>query len=247
MFNCGCGAELATMKSTVIVPTYNERENIVKLVSQILDLPFPLEVVIVDDNSPDGTGEIADQLASKNGRVHVIHRTGKLGLGTAYIAGFQYALKDDYELIFTMDADLSHDPKYIPDFLEKIKDFDVVLSSRYMHGISVVNWDFRRLLLSTGANAYLRTVTGLRLSDLTGGYRCFRRKVLESINLEAVHSNGYAFIVETTFRAWKKGFKIGEVPIIFIDRNEGASKLSRQDVVEAFIIPWRLRFGLYRK
>lgn len=235
------------MKSIIVIPTYNERENIYKLVSQILDLPPNLEVVIVDDNSPDGTGEIADQLASKNGRVHVIHRTGKLGLGTAYIAGFQYALRGDYELIFTMDADLSHDPKYIPDFLEKIKDFDVVLSSRYMHGISVVNWDFRRLLLSTGANAYLRTVTGLRLSDLTGGYRCFRRKVLESINLEAVHSNGYAFIVETTFRAWKKGFKIGEVPIIFIDRDEGSSKLSRHDVVEAFIIPWRLRFGLYRK
>lgn len=235
------------MKSIIVVPTYNERENIYKLVPQILDLPPSLEVVIVDDNSPDGTGEIADQLASKNGRVHVIHRTGKLGLGTAYIAGFQYALKGNYELIFTMDADLSHDPKYIPDFLEKIRDFDVVLSSRYMHGISVVNWDFRRLLLSTGANAYLRTVTGLRLSDLTGGYRCFRRKVLESINLEAIHSNGYAFIVETTFRAWKKGFKIGEVPIIFIDRDEGSSKLSRQDVVEAFIIPWRLRFGLYRK
>jgi dolichol-phosphate mannosyltransferase len=235
------------MKSIVVVPTYNERENIVKLVSQILDLPFPLEVVIVDDNSPDGTGEVAEEISAQDAKVHVIHRQGKLGLGTAYIEGFRYALKGDYELIFTMDADLSHDPKYIPDFLEKIKDFDLVLSSRYLHGISVVNWDLRRLLLSTGANTYLRTVTGLKLSDLTGGFRCFKRKVLESINLDAIHSNGYAFIVETTFRAWKNGFRIGEVPIIFIDRNEGTSKLSKKDVIEAFVIPWRLKFGLYRR
>ncbi len=235
------------MKTIIVVPTYNEKENIEILVPAILKIRASLEVVIVDDNSPDGTGEIAKKMSAHNKRIHVINRKGKLGLGTAYIEGFKYALEHNYDCVFTMDADLSHDPKYIPDFLEKIKDFDVVLSSRYMHGISVVNWDFRRLLLSTGANAYLRKITGLGLSDLTGGYRCFRRQVLENINLDAIHSNGYAFIVETTYRAWKKGFRIGEVPIIFIDRNAGTSKLSKKDMLEAFIIPWRLRFGLYRK
>lgn len=235
------------MKTIVVVPTYNESGNIETLTSAILELPMAIDVVIIDDNSPDGTGEIAEKIASQNKHIHVIHRKGKLGLGTAYIKGFKYALKGNYDYIFTMDADLSHDPKYIPEFLEKMKDCDVVLSSRYMHGISVVNWDFRRLLLSTSANAYLRTITGLKLSDLTGGYRCFRRKVLESMNLDAIHSNGYAFIVETTYRAGKKGFRIGEVPIIFIDRNAGTSKLSKRDMLEAFIIPWRLRLGLYRK
>lgn len=235
------------VRSIVVLPTYNEAENIEKLVSETLALPYDIEVVIVDDNSPDGTGGIADRMAKSDGRVHVVHREGKLGLGTAYTAGFKYALEGDYDYIFTMDADLSHDPKYIPDFLEKMKDHDLVLSSRYMNGISVVNWGFKRLLMSKAANVYLRLVTGLKLSDLTGGYRCFHRRVLENINLDAVHSNGYAYIVETTFRACKKGFRVGETPIIFVDRSAGASKLSKRDMIEAFFIPWRLRLGFYRK
>lgn len=235
------------MKSIVVIPTYNERDNIETLLAAILDLPHNLEVLIVDDNSPDGTGEIADKLAKENPRVNVIHRSGKLGLGTAYIEGFKYALEQGFDYILQMDADLSHDPKYIPDFLEKMKDSDLVLGSRYTKGISVVNWNFRRLLLSKAANAYVRLVTGLKFTDLTGAFKCFKRQVLENMNLKAIHSSGYAMQVEMTYRTWKKGFRIVETPIIFIERNTGASKLSRKDVIEAFFIPWRLRMGLYRK
>lgn len=235
------------MKSIVVIPTYNERDNIESLVSAILDLPHNLWVLIVDDNSPDGTGEVADKLAQENSRVHVVHRSRKLGLGTAYTQGFKYALERDYDLILQMDADISHDPKYIPDFLACAKDADLVLGSRYIRGISVVNWNFRRLLLSKGANTYVQLVTGLKFTDLTGGFKCFRREVLESINLDAIHSNGYAMQIEMTYRTWKKGFKIEEIPIIFVERNTGASKLSRKDMIEAFFIPWRLRLGLYRK
>lgn len=235
------------MKNVVVTPTYNEVENIKKLVSAILELSQDIDVIIVDDNSRDGTGRIADNFAKETSRVSVIHRAGKMGLGSAYVEGFRLALSKGYDNIIQMDADLSHDPKYIPDFIEAIKSYDLVLGSRYTRGISVVNWGFKRLLLSKAANLYVRLVTGLKVSDYTGGFKCFKREVLESINLDAIHANGYSFIVETTYRTWKKGFKIGEVPIIFVDRSSGTSKLARKDVIEAFFIPWRLRLGLYRK
>jgi dolichol-phosphate mannosyltransferase len=230
-------------RALVIVPTYNERFNIARLIPAILAQDPSLEVLVVDDGSPDGTGAIVDGIAANNARVHVIHRAGKLGLGTAYIAGFRWALERKYDLVFEMDADFSHNPERLPEFLAAIKESDVVLGSRYQDGhVNVVNWPMSRLFLSYGANIYARAVTGLPIFDTTGGFKCFRRNVLESIDLNSVKSNGYAFQIEMSYRAWKGGFRLFEIPIIFVDRTEGVSKMSKKIVREAIWMVWRLRW-----
>lgn len=232
-----------TERAIVIIPTYNERENITRIIPAVLSQDPALEVLVVDDGSPDGTGALVDAIAAENPRVHAIHRSGKLGLGTAYVAGFRWALERDYELVFEMDADFSHNPERLPAFLEAIKSADLVLGSRYQNGqINVVNWPISRLFLSYSANIYARRVTGLRVFDATGGFKCFRRRVLESIDLGDVKSNGYAFQIEMTYRAWKKGFRIVEIPIVFVDRTEGSSKMSKKIVREAVWMVWRLRW-----
>jgi dolichol-phosphate mannosyltransferase len=230
-------------RALVIVPTYNERFNIARLIPAILAQDPSLEVLVVDDGSPDGTGAIVDGIAANNTRVHVIHRAAKLGLGTAYIAGFRWALERKYDLVFEMDADFSHNPERLPEFLEAIRESDVVLGSRYQNGhVNVVNWPMSRLFLSYAANIYARFVTGLPIFDTTGGFKCFRRNVLESIDLNSVKSNGYAFQIEMSFRAWKRGFQLFEIPIIFVDRTEGVSKMSKKIVREAIWMVWRLRW-----
>jgi len=230
-----------TEKAVVLLPTYNEKENIEKIIPEILKQDDRLHVLVIDDNSPDGTGDIADRIASESPRVMVLHREKKEGLGQAYIAGFRWALERDYNYIFEMDADFSHDPIYLKDFLENIKEYDVVLGSRYISGVNVVNWPIMRLLLSYYANVYSRIVTGLPLRDGTAGFKCFRREVLEAINLDDVRSNGYSFQIEMSLRAYKKGFRIKEIPIIFYDRTAGESKMSKKIIREAVIMVWRLR------
>lgn len=230
-------------RTLVIIPTYDERENIARIIPAVLAQHDSIDVLVVDDGSPDGTGDIVDRMAAENPRVHALHRSGKLGLGTAYVAGFKWALERDYEFIFEMDADFSHNPDRIPKFLEAIQNADLVLGSRYQNGqINVVNWPISRLFLSYSANIYARRVTGLQVFDATGGFKCFRRQVLEAINLSDVRSNGYAFQIEMTFRAWKKGFRIMEIPIVFVDRSEGRSKMSKRIVREAVWMVWRLRW-----
>ena len=229
------------MKALIIIPTYNERENIRELLAQIFAQKLPTEVLIVDDNSPDGTGSLADEMAAADPRVHVMHRAGKLGLGSAYVAGFKYALARGYDAVFEMDADFSHNPESLPEFLRELEHCDVVLGSRYLNGVTVVNWPLSRLILSYSANVYSRVVTGLRVKDLTGGYKCFRRQVLEAIDLDRVRSDGYAFQIEINFKAWRKGFRIREIPIVFVDRRAGVSKMSRRIVWEAAWMVWRLR------
>jgi len=227
----------------VIVPTYNERENIIRLIDAVLGQDSRIEVLVVDDGSPDGTGTLVDERAASDTRVHALHRPRKMGLGTAYLAGFAWALERDYELVFEMDADFSHDPSHLPQFLESAQDADLVLGSRYREGkVTVVNWPISRLMLSYSANIYARLVTGLPLYDATGGFKCFRRKVLEAIDLKDVRSNGYAFQIEMSFRAWRKGFRIVEIPIVFVDRTEGESKMSKRIVREAIWMVWRLRW-----
>ncbi len=230
-------------RALVIVPTYNERENVERLVATVLSQDPRLDVLVVDDGSPDGTGDIADNIAMREPRLNVLHRASKLGLGTAYLAGFAWALERDYAYIFEMDADFSHDPAHLPQFLAAIEHADLVLGSRYRNNrVTVVNWPVTRLLLSFFANIYARVITGLQLYDATGGFKCFRRRVLESIDLSAVRSNGYAFQIEMSFRAWKKGFRIVEIPIVFVDRTEGQSKMSKRIVREAIWMVWRLRW-----
>ncbi|HXY30166.1 MAG TPA: polyprenol monophosphomannose synthase [Gemmatimonadaceae bacterium] len=230
-------------RALVVVPTYNERENIGRLITGVLSQDARLEVLVVDDGSPDGTGEIVDDIAVGDSRVHIIHRPDKMGLGTAYLTGFKWALERDYDYVFEMDADFSHDPAHLPQFLEAIKDADVVLGSRYRKGkVTVVNWPMTRLMLSYSANLYARFVTGLPLDDSTGGFKCFRSTVLKAIDLDAVRSNGYAFQIEMSFRAFHKGFRIVEIPIVFTDRSEGQSKMSGKIVREAVWMVWRLRW-----
>lgn len=230
-------------RAIVIVPTYNERDNITKLIPAVLEKDPRLEILVVDDASPDCTGQIVETIAAGNPRVHVLHRAAKMGLGTAYLAGFRWGLEQGYDYLFEMDADFSHDPNHLPQFLDAIKDADLVLGSRYRKGkVTVVNWPMTRLILSFFANFYARTVTGLPLEDSTGGFKCFRRSVLEAIDLGAVRSNGYAFQIEMSFRVWKKGFRIVEIPIVFVDRTEGESKMSRKIVREAVWMVWRLRW-----
>ena len=229
------------MKTLVIIPTYNERENIERIVPLVLEKDPSIHVLIVDDGSPDGTGQLADGMAKEDNRIFVIHRKNKSGLGTAYITGFKFALKKTYDLIFEMDCDFSHDPKYIPHFLGAIRDADLVLGSRYIKGVNVINWPMSRLLLSYYANVYSRIITGLPVKDATGGFKCFRREVLESLELDKVKSNGYSFQIEMSFRAWKKGFRIKEIPIVFEDRKLGQSKMSKKIVREAVWMVWKLR------
>jgi dolichol-phosphate mannosyltransferase len=229
------------MKALIIIPTYNERENLEELVRRIFDKQLPIEVLIVDDNSPDGTGALADEMAARDPRVHVMHRAGKMGLGSAYVAGFKWALARDYEAVFEMDADFSHSPDSLVDFLRELEHADLVLGSRYLHGVTVVNWPLSRLILSYTANLYSRVITGMPVKDLTGGFKCFRRQVLEAIDLDRVRSDGYAFQIEINFKAWRKGFRIQEIPILFVDRRAGVSKMSRRIVREAAWMVWRLR------
>jgi dolichol-phosphate mannosyltransferase len=230
-------------RALVIVPTYNERDNVTTLTARILEQDSRLEVLIVDDGSPDGTGDLAEEIAAREPRVHVMHRPRKMGLGTAYIAGFKWALERDYAFMFEMDADFSHDPGHLIQFLDAVQDADLVLGSRYNRGkVTVVNWPIRRLMLSYAANLYARWVTGLPLDDSTGGFKCFRRSVLQAINLDAVKSNGYGFQIEVSYLAWRKHFRIVEIPIVFHDRTEGQSKMSRKIVWEAIWMVWRLRW-----
>ncbi|MDP8238505.1 MAG: polyprenol monophosphomannose synthase [Candidatus Hatepunaea meridiana] len=236
------------VKSLVIIPTYNERENAPEVVRLVLDLSEDIEVLVVDDNSPDGTGDLVEKLAKQQPRLHVIHRAGKLGLGTAYIEGFKYALANNYEYIFEMDADFSHDPNEIPNFLKAIKEADLVIGSRYIVGVNVVNWPLSRLLLSICASIYTRLITRIPVKDTTGGYKCFRRQVLETINLDDIQSGGYAFQVEMNWKTWMAGFRIKEIPIIFADRTIGQSKMSKAIVREAVLIVWKLGLaGLFRR
>ncbi len=225
----------------VIIPTYNEVKNLPQIVPAILLQDPRIEILVVDDSSPDGTGQLADEMGAREPRIHCLHRAAKEGLGRAYIAGFRWALEHGFDFVFEMDADFSHDPSFLPRFLDAIRDADLVLGSRYKTGVNVINWPVSRLLLSLGANAYARWITGLPLTDSTGGFKCFRRSVLQAIDLEAVRSNGYAFQIEMSFRAWKKGFRITEVPIIFHDRVEGQSKMNKRIVREAIWMVWWLR------
>jgi dolichol-phosphate mannosyltransferase len=229
-------------RALVVIPTYNEATNVPSLVPQVLAQDPRLEILVVDDNSPDGTGQVVEAMAQSEPRLHVLHRERKLGLGTAYITGFRWALERDYAHMFEMDADFSHDPMYLKEFLKAIQSADLVLGSRYLNGkVAVVNWPITRLMLSYCANIYARRVTGLRIWDLTGGFKCFRRRVLEAIDLSQVRSNGYAFQIEMSVRAWRKGFKLTEIPIVFVDRTEGRSKMTRAIVREAVWMVPRLR------
>lgn len=231
-----------TERALVIIPTYNERENASRIIHAVLEKDPRLEVLIVDDGSPDGTAAIVEAIGAKDPRVHILKRSRKMGLGTAYIAGFKWALERPYEYVFEMDADFSHDPAHLPEFLRAIETADLVIGSRYREGrVTVVNWPMTRLLLSYFANIYARVVTGVPLWDLTAGFKCFRRTVLESIDLDDVRSNGYAFQIEMHFRAWRKRFRIVEIPIVFVDRTEGTSKMSKAIVREAVWMVWRLR------
>ena len=230
-------------KALIIVPTYNERENIPSLIAQVLEKDPRIEMLIVDDNSPDKTGDLVEEIGRGEPRVHLLRRPGKLGLGTAYLDGFRWALARDYEYIFEMDADFSHDPRHLTEFLAAAQDADFVLGSRYLNGrVTVVNWPMKRLMLSYFANIYARIVTGMQLWDGTGGFKCFHRRVLAAIDLNAVRSNGYAFQIEMSFRAFNKGFRGREIPIVFTDRTVGDSKMSGHIVREAIFMVWRLRW-----
>ena len=227
-------------KTLVVVPTYNERENLVPLAQRLMALPVPVDMLVVDDGSPDGTGKLADELSAKHSCIHVLHRTEKSGLGRAYIAGFKWALERGYEYVFELDGDFSHNPDDIPMFLEAARDADLVLGSRYMNGIRIINWPLSRLMLSKSAAKYVQIVTGMTITDPTGGYKCFTRRALQAIDLNEIHSNGYSFQIEMTHRLWRQGRKIVEVPIIFTERAQGHSKMSGHIIREAFFMVWRL-------
>lgn len=229
------------MNALVVIPTYNEKDNVVRLASAVLAQHKDIQILFVDDNSPDGTGRIIDNLVSDNARIHVLHRAGKLGLGSAYREGFKAALSMGADYIIEMDADFSHDPCVLPEFLTVIQDSDLVIGSRYLNGVSVVNWPIRRLILSYFASAYTRWVTGLQLRDCTSGFKCFRRSSLEAVDLDKVRSDGYSFQIEMNYRCMERGLRITEIPIIFIDRHAGSSKMSRRIVREAVIMVWKLR------
>lgn len=229
------------MNALVVIPTYNEKDNVVRLASAVLAQHSDVQILFVDDNSPDGTGKIIDDLVSGNDRINVLHRAGKLGLGSAYREGFKVALSMGADFIIEMDADFSHDPVVIPEFLSAIQDSDLVIGSRYLNGVSVVNWPIRRLILSYFASVYTRWVTGLHLRDCTSGFKCFRRSSLEAVDLDRVRSDGYSFQIEMNYRCMERGLRITEIPIIFIDRHAGSSKMSRRIVREAVIMVWKLR------
>ena len=232
----------------IIIPTYNERDNLPQLIKRINAQPAEADVLVVDDNSPDGTGRIADEIAAVNPTVNVLHRQEKNGLGRAYIAGFQWALERHYEFVFEMDGDFSHNPADVPAFLDVAKNADLVIGSRYWNGIRVINWPLNRLVLSLGAAQYVKIITGMPFTDPTGGYKCFRRAALQAVDLDGVRSNGYSFQIEMTHKIWRQGLRVAEVPIIFTDRFQGTSKMSRKIVWEALAMVWRLWFqnGLRR-
>jgi dolichol-phosphate mannosyltransferase len=236
-------------KALIVMPTYNERENLPRMAQRLLGLPVKVDLLVVDDNSPDGTGKIADELAAKHPEIRVLHRAEKNGLGRAYIAGFKWALENGYEFIFEMDGDFSHNPDDIPAFLEAAKTADLVLGSRYVNGISIINWPLGRLILSKCAATYVRIVTGMPFTDPTGGYKCFRRQSLEAVGLDAVHSNGYSFQIELTHKLWRQGYQVTETPIIFTERVQGHSKMSGHIVKEALwmVIRLWLQNGCRRK
>ncbi len=238
------------MKTIVVTPTYNEQKNINELLGTIFSVNSNFHVLVVDDNSPDGTGSIVKKLQSTYPNLHLLSRNKKDGLGSAYVAGFKYALKRDFDAIVQMDADMSHDPKDIVSLISELENTDVAIGSRYISGVNVVNWPIRRLMISYGANIYTRLVTGLPVKDATGGFKCWKRKVLESLDLNNIRSQGYSFQIEMTYRAWLKGFKIKEVPIVFVDRTIGESKMTHSVMLEAAIMIPRLRlgktFGWYR-
>ena len=229
------------MKALVIIPTYNEIENIERIIEAIFSNASSVDILIIDDNSIDGTGKYVEELSKKNPKVHIIHRERKLGLGSAYRVGFKYALKEKYDYAFEMDADFSHNPEDIPRFLEKVKTCDLVIGSRYLNQISIVNWPLSRLLLSYFANFYARIITGTPIRDLTSGFKCYNRKVLEGIPLDRICSDGYSFQIETVFWAYHKKFDVQEMSIVFTDRIKGTSKMSKAIVCEAFWLVWKLR------
>ena len=229
-------------KALIIIPTYNEAENIVNIINELMAINYEgivIEILVVDDNSTDGTSALVKNLTFD--RVHIIERPGKLGLGTAYIRGFRYAIENNYDYVFEMDADFSHDPEAIPAFFPKLLEYDVVVGSRYIEGIAVVNWPLRRLMISIGASYYTRMITFLPVKDVTAGFMAYRVNSLKQIDFDKVHSNGYSFQIEMKFRMWKKGFKITEIPIVFIDRRAGVSKMSRKIVYEAMFMVWKLK------
>ena len=227
----------------VLIPTYNELDNVDRLTKTIFRLIPDIHILFIDDGSPDGTADRIKELMSENKNIHILERPGKMGLGNAYVSGFKFALENGYEYIFQMDADFSHDPKELPNFLKSMKDNDLVLGSRYIKGVNVINWPLSRLLLSYFANSYTRIVTGLPIRDATGGFKCFRRSVLESLDLNKIKSNGYAFQIEVTFNVWNNGFRVKEIPIIFVDRVYGESKLSKKIMWEAIFMVWKLRIN----
>ncbi|MFY8160672.1 MAG: polyprenol monophosphomannose synthase [Candidatus Kapaibacteriota bacterium] len=231
------------MKSIVVTPTYNEKDNITNIIDAVLNSVDGIHILVVDDNSPDGTSDIVKELQKHNDRIHLLSRPGKMGLGTAYCDGFRYCLDKGFEAIFEMDADFSHDPKELPNFLKELENYDLVLGSRYIKGVNVVNWPLSRLMLSYGANMYSQIITGMPIKDATGGFKCFRAEALKKIDLTKIHSNGYGFQIEMTYRLWKKGARIKEIPIIFIDRMNGVSKMNKKIVYEAIFLVWKLKFG----
>jgi dolichol-phosphate mannosyltransferase len=231
------------MKTLIIIPTYNERENLQPLLQEIFSFAPATDVLVVDDNSPDGTGQLVDEIASVNTQVKALHRAGKLGLGTAYIAGFKYAIEHGYDAAFEMDADFSHDPRYLPDFLKAIEHADLVIGSRYVPGGATPNWTLLRRIISGGGNIYTRLLLWMPVHDCTAGFRCYRREVLESIDLDSVKSQGYAFQIEMVYRVRLQGFKIVETPIVFLDRRVGKSKMSRKIFLEGFTYVLRARFS----
>jgi dolichol-phosphate mannosyltransferase len=229
-------------KAVVVIPTYNEAQNVERLIPEIFKHVPQIHILFVDDNSPDGTADIIKKQMEQNPNVHLLQRSEKSGLGRAYIDGFKVALDMGFEYIFEMDADFSHDPKELPNFLKEMDEYDLVIGSRYIKGVNVINWPLKRLLLSYFANVYTRVITGIPIRDCTGGFKCFRRQVLEAIDFRRIKSNGYAFQIELNYKAWKKGFRIKEIPIIFVDRVYGESKLSRRIMWEAVFLVWKLRF-----
>ncbi len=231
------------MKALIIIPTYNERENITNIVEEVLRFAPQSDILIIDDNSPDGTGDVADSLHERYPNVFALHRPGKLGLGTAYVLGFKYALEHGYDLAFEMDADFSHDPRYLPDFFEKIKEADLVIGSRYVPGGDTPNWSLLRRFISGGGNIFARVMLRLPIKDATAGYRCYRREVLAALDLDAITSQGYAFQVEMAYQTLQRGFRVREIPIIFVDRRVGQSKMSRKIFLEGFLYVMRARFG----
>jgi len=235
------------LNTSVIIPTYNEKENIVDLIQQILALPIKARVIVVDDNSPDGTGQVVNELARQRPEVSIIHRAGKLGLGTAYVAGFKKALAEGAERLITMDADFSHHPAYIPPLVALANHYHITIGSRYIPNGGVANWEWQRRLLSWSANTFARTLLGLKARDCTAGFRCYHREVLLNIELDQIFSNGYSFLVEMIFRCQQKGFPVGEIPIIFTNRERGQSKISQREIYKAMYTVMRLATGRFKK